>query len=268
MSFWDLTRPEPLRQNRWFLAGSAVGEISTTPIAYSLKECQKPSFSIKVTEHTLGNDIYRYPGIKSWKPIQIKLLSTSERNEGNHITSAEWINGFDKSLVTPSKEKIKQSLSIYQVDENGIIIEIWKLYNAMFTEVNFGNLTYESDNFVEITCTIVYDYAELSVNGDFTYDTIKVDNVYLTSSTTNGVTTTLGKYNYDEITGYSFDNKDLTRQPPFKVNGRDLVATKYIGINQDLIKDSNTEATRQTKEATYTEPPSGVNRSTYKHKKP
>ena len=46
-------------------------------------------------------------------------------------------------------------------DNNTSIVEgEWKLINAFFTSVNFGDHSYDSEDMVEISLTVRYDWAE------------------------------------------------------------------------------------------------------------
>ena len=44
----------------------------------------------------------------------------------------------------------------------GQVIETWTLYNAWVQDVNFGSLSYDSDELVEISVKFRYDYADFS----------------------------------------------------------------------------------------------------------
>ncbi len=75
--FWNNLKNyhEPLRQNRWFIF------FGNTEIKFSLKEVQKPEYSIGFTEHRLLTQAFKLPNYLKWKPINIKLLSTVGQKE-------------------------------------------------------------------------------------------------------------------------------------------------------------------------------------------
>ncbi len=51
------------------------------------------------------------------------------------------------------------NVRIEQIDSVGTIIEAWELKNAWVKEVKYGELSYESDDMINIDMTIRYDYA-------------------------------------------------------------------------------------------------------------
>ncbi len=168
MAFWDHDRrinradaTEPLRQNRWYLS-----IFNLEGCTYALKECQKPSYTIKVTEHTLLNKVFRYPGIMSWKPIQAKIVSTAAETP-DLFSSYQMYRDIlfnNKSFAFSKKDLVPSvPIEITQVDELGVAIERWILTNGFISDVNFGNLTYDNESFVEISFTIQYDHAKLEV---------------------------------------------------------------------------------------------------------
>ena len=66
---------------------------------------------------------------------------------------------------TVSKEKAVTkglgNVTINQIDAEGNVIEQWTLINAFVSNVEFGQLSYASEDLVEISVTVVYDYAKL-----------------------------------------------------------------------------------------------------------
>ena len=58
---------------------------------------------------------------------------------------------------------------ISQLDSNGKEIEIWTLKQAWLKDVKFGELSYESDDLIEISLTLRYDWATCEINGEVFY---------------------------------------------------------------------------------------------------
>ena len=169
MAFWtDSSIPEPLRQNRWYIAFSSNG---LNNYRYALKECQKPSYEISVTEHKLLTQTFKYPGVLKWKPIEVKMVSTAS---GSNISGSAYdlfntayLSGYhDSSYGHQEINKLfsleNNGLEIIQINENGNRIEKWTLHNAFISNLNHGTLSYENDGFVDISFTIQYDWAELT----------------------------------------------------------------------------------------------------------
>ena len=56
-------------------------------------------------------------------------------------------------------------VKIWQLDPCGRALEEWQLHGAWIKEANFGKLSYDNNDFVEIELTISYDWAVVAVGG-------------------------------------------------------------------------------------------------------
>ena len=70
-----------------------------------------------------------------------------------------------------TKKKAVDALKSFRIrqfstDANNVVEE-WELKNAFITNVDFGELSYESDDLTNVTLTVRYDWAELKT-GDGT----------------------------------------------------------------------------------------------------
>jgi len=75
-------------------------------------------------------------------------------------------------LISMAKGKSQTALGavvISQLDSNGKEIEIWTLKQAWLKDVKFGELSYESDDLIEISLTLRYDWATCEINGEVFY---------------------------------------------------------------------------------------------------
>ncbi len=75
------------------------------------------------------------------------------------------------AIVTTSKSKALAALGggvvIAQIDPEGRAVEEWTLKNAWISSVSFGDtLDYTSDEATELSITIKYDWAEMTVFGE------------------------------------------------------------------------------------------------------
>jgi hypothetical protein len=193
MAFWnDQNTPEPLRSHRWYV--QFTGELRD--IKFALKECKKPEYEVNITEHKLLNHYIRLPGILKWKPITIKFasirdISNYNKNASSLIYAATKKGGYSNpgSFLHGALSKYsmhdaleKGTLNILQVDAEGKSIEIWSLYNAIITSVNFGSLNYENEDIVNIECTINYDHADLNATSKLSNSNLNTDNSSGTSN--------------------------------------------------------------------------------------
>lgn len=190
MSFWSNTNnPEPLRQFRWYIIFGEIGrnppdlDFNLDSHFYALKECSKPSYKADVSSHVLLNHTFNFPKNIVWSPVKVKMASVVDEKNLSLGAIFEYLlrtGGY----ITPDKEeninKLSkggfsfQQITIVQIDEEKNPIETWYMYNCMITNVNYGNLSYNSEDIVEIDFDIIYDYAVLEPNG---YIRKKLDNV-------------------------------------------------------------------------------------------
>ena len=126
------------------------------------------------------------------------------------------------------------TIKIMELDENGLVIETWDLYNPLISKVSFGELSYENENLVEISCEISYDWAQLSpYNKSPNKDKYKGQ----LSEVQNKLTASIDKQLTKASLGSSIDPiTKLPRVIPF-VNNQDGTPI-YIDVNdyQNLAK--------------------------------
>jgi len=173
---------EPKRQSRFILSMDSV------PV-WVVKRVTKPSLSITEAGHQFLNHTFYYPGKLDWAPIDVTLVdpidpdmaqtflniikragynppTTREAAESHIITK----NGFRPSIG--GQISIKQITDGYGPGHKGVLEE-WVIYNPFITSVQYGDLSYDSDELVQISVTMRYDYADLVfTRGDGTVDAL------------------------------------------------------------------------------------------------
>tara|TARA_Y100000310_G_scaffold344766_1_gene459341 strand:+ start:90 stop:647 length:558 start_codon:yes stop_codon:yes gene_type:complete len=171
MAFWT-SRTDPKRKFNFQVAVVANGKIQN----YFAKTATKPSFTIAAGEHNYLNHTFYYPGRLTWNDCTVTFVDPGKSVEAGGAgdsTSAALVDllknmGYnppssENDLSTISKSKAVSALGrveITQLDDNGEALDEWVLINAWVSEVNFGDLDYASDDLVEISCTIKYDFAK------------------------------------------------------------------------------------------------------------
>lgn len=154
---------------------SGLGNNNTTPAAMALYEM---IFGISRTIKGEYKFFPKYGGgnLKQTFDEELGKITEQEENNANPTTAnPEQRNAWlaQKKELTPNitLEKIYKSMpsmNIFQVNPEGKIIENWTLSVPMITDINWGQLSYENDGFVDIEFKIQYWYAEL--NTYFQYD--------------------------------------------------------------------------------------------------
>ena len=169
---------QPKQKNRFLLL------VGGAPV-YTVRTVTKPSAEVETKQYRMVNHYYNYPGLVKWNPIEVTLVDGSGvRMNNNELATAEemWrmlmFSGYAtpdmnktsnyraKDLSTPEKASMidrsaHKEITIAHLDPNGnSTIEHWTLVNPMITKFSWGSLDYGSDELVEYSFTITYDWAK------------------------------------------------------------------------------------------------------------
>lgn len=177
--FWNQASIEPKRQFRWLLYIAGMPQ-------FIVKNVKKPSFSVSETQHDFLNYKFYYPGRVEWSTIDVTIVDpvqpdstaslvkvleaagyvlpdkfTSQANEPRTISKKAFVDGLGGQI-----QLVQFGANTGAQQEN--VLEKWTLNNPFLTNVDFGNLDYSSDELVDISMTIRYDWAtlELPERGD------------------------------------------------------------------------------------------------------
>jgi len=170
--FWANSTLEPKRKHRFLLFFNNVDLPQ-----YVIKSTDKPSFSINTTTHNYFGHQFHYPGQVVWEPINVTLVDPISPDSSTALNEILRKSGYgtpdeatgDKSILpTVSKANAVSALGgkviIRQYDVEGLNtepVESWELWNPWIESVNYGSLDYESDEMLEISLTIRFDWAKL-----------------------------------------------------------------------------------------------------------
>jgi hypothetical protein len=160
--FWNSTTVDPKRSYRWILV---LNQIPT----YVIKTSGKPQFQIESVQHQFVAHTFHYPGRIQWQELQVSLVDPVFPDASAIVVKTLQASGYalpgtqEDAKRSFSKKDAVQALgvpSIQQIDAKGNAIEKWTLYNAWLSQVNFGELSYENDQMVNIQLTFRYDWAQ------------------------------------------------------------------------------------------------------------
>ncbi len=196
MAWWTSDKVEIKQQSKFIVM------FSETFFLPNVVSVTKPSFTTNISEHQLINHVFKYPGILKWNTVKIdfvdmnanggqfdtaEFLSQMLNNSGystpdvprhklasSHpsgstistmIKSSTIANSFGSGIdgrFKHAKVGGTGTVKIVQITPNAEAIETWTLYNPIINSIQFGNLSYDSDEAVQYTMDIDYDYAKLS----------------------------------------------------------------------------------------------------------
>ena len=163
MAFWTQVSSSPTRNYRFLIQADGPGELKGN--WYWAKSISKPSYEISNNTYQIGNHNIKYPGTLTWSDVSLKMVDTGTKTKELYDNlSAMGYEVPDANNAAPGiRKNADTSLSqflILQLNDKGETIEKWTLMNAFVTSADFGSLSYDSDDLVEINITIAYDYAK------------------------------------------------------------------------------------------------------------
>jgi hypothetical protein len=175
MAFWSDAGLEPKRKHKFLMF---VGDLP----AILVKSTNKPNMEITVGEHKFLGNSYKFPGGVKWNDVTVTFVDTENdqivqkimqfmNDAGNQspVRKGAALQGGSAGatpLTLIDKSGAVSSLSggviFQQIDEMGLVVEQWQLWNAWISKVDMGDVSYDNDNQLsEYKLTIVYDWAEL-----------------------------------------------------------------------------------------------------------
>tara|TARA_R100000152_G_C6774679_1_gene202603 strand:+ start:589 stop:1131 length:543 start_codon:yes stop_codon:yes gene_type:complete len=171
--FWSQASVEPKRSFRWYMTLAGQSEQLET---YAIKTVKKPSFTVSEVPHQFVAHTFYYPGRVTWNTVDVTFVDPVVPDQSLAITNMFVKAGYrvpkneQIALSSFSKERFVVAVGtpvITQIDADGSTIEEWSLANCFFTNIDYGQLDYGSEDLVINSVTLRYDYATLDVaNGN------------------------------------------------------------------------------------------------------
>jgi hypothetical protein len=182
MSFWSDVNFEPKRQFRFKVLFTPVkGE----ELSFLAKAVDRPSYTVGSTSHAFFNHTFHFPGRVTWNTISLTLVDAVSPDASRTLmdyladigyadpsSTASEPNSQDGQTIT--RQTATKSLGTIKIVEYGtdersgskaIAHGTWELKNAFITDAAFGSLSYDSEELVDITLTLQYDWATYSKGG-------------------------------------------------------------------------------------------------------
>jgi hypothetical protein len=179
MAFWTQDygagTKDPKRKYRFKVK---ISQIDNNGCIWWAKTVTKPNYEITESEHTFLTHKFYYPGRVSWGEVEMVLvdpvspgavadLNAMIQAQGYHIPGEDLAEA--EAFQTMSKAAGADSLGvveIQQLDAEGTPIETWTLKNPFIKGVKYGDLDYSSDDLLEVTLTLRYDWATCVIGAD------------------------------------------------------------------------------------------------------
>ena len=148
------TAYEPKLKNRFIL------DIDGVP-AYVIKSSGRPQITFEPVELRHMNVSRWVAGKGVWQPITMTLYDPVVPSAAQAVM--EWIRLSHESVTGRDgySDFYKKDITINTLGPVGDKVEEWKLKGSFISDANFGELSFEAVEPVEIELTIQYDYAIL-----------------------------------------------------------------------------------------------------------
>ena len=180
MSFWTDPSLEPKRGFKFTL--SIAGGASSPAVAipkFLIKKVSKPSFTISESEHKFLNHSFWYPGKVAWNEVAFTVVDVIGESDGTAKLMQMFENAGYRApenldaggaLQTISKKRSVAALGdviIEQLNSEGETVDKWRLKNAWFKDVKFGDLDYDTEDMLNVEVSLRYDYAVYKGGAEF-----------------------------------------------------------------------------------------------------
>ena len=133
----------------------------------------------KMLKHTGYDFPTNKEGVIGCSGDNLRKLSTPEK-------ASTIANGFGTGLYQDAdfepagvgNRTNRQAVKIYSLGPDGVTVEKWTLHNPQIKAINWGDLAYDSDEFVEYSIDIAYDWAEHDKSNGGNLDPVVLGNQY------------------------------------------------------------------------------------------
>lgn len=159
MAIWnDLTIKdyEPKTQNRFVFS---FGEQDIP--SYLVKSGQRPNVTSTRKEIDYINTRRYVAGKYTWEPMDITFQDPIVPSGAQKVVEWFRLHYEFQAGVAGYASTYKRDVLLKLLGPDGTVVEQWKLKGAFIESANFNELDYSTDDLVDITATLSFDYAVL-----------------------------------------------------------------------------------------------------------
>jgi hypothetical protein len=172
--FWHQRQLQPKRKFRWI---ATVGD-GETVYSYVVKKVAKPTWNSANKEHKILGHTFNFPGPVTWDTVDLTIVdlagdkdSPERGNAAVYLQNLIYASGYqfptslDNASLGVTKARAASALGglgVQQLDAEGFLLEEYTFHNPWIEKVDFGGeFDYESDDFVDVTLTVRFDWAKI-----------------------------------------------------------------------------------------------------------
>jgi len=157
---------EPKRKNRWILKFDRVPNktgAATEDLAIDILTASRPSISFDPIEIHRINEKFNFAGTPSWEAMTCSFYDFDKGTDSATQVLYSWLTSIYNPLTGGQGYAIvyKTNATLVMLGPDGKIIEVWDLFGAFPTLVNFQDLSYDGADAAMVECSFKYDYAVL-----------------------------------------------------------------------------------------------------------
>jgi hypothetical protein len=165
--FWSSPTTEPKRKYRFTF------DVAGLPV-WTITKVGRPSFTVTETNHVFYNHRFSYPGRVEWDPVSFTIVDPINPDAAGILMKMLYAAGYefpDKqfggngynfgSINKVDSVDALNPVTITAFDGEGVSVEKWTLKNAFITKVDMGEYEYNSQDMVNSSITLRYDWATL-----------------------------------------------------------------------------------------------------------
>ena len=129
--------------------------------AYLVKTMQRPTLEQEIVPLEHMNTTRYVKGKSRWQPIDITLYDPIVPSAAQQVM--EWVRLHHESVTGRDgySDFYKKSITFNLLGPVGDVVEEWELKGCFISNATFGDMAFESNDPVEITLSLSYDYAIL-----------------------------------------------------------------------------------------------------------
>lgn len=129
--------------------------------AWLIRASGKPSISIEKKTIDYMNIKRYFAGKAEWQEIDITLYDPVVPSAAQAVM--EWVRLHHESLTGRDGyvDFYKKEIDLYGIGPVGDLVEKWRLYGTQIVSAKFGDYDFTSDDPVEVSLTLAYDWAVL-----------------------------------------------------------------------------------------------------------
>jgi len=158
---------EPKRANRFILKFDSIPGGGEEELAISILSASRPTLGLGNTAVNRMNEQFKFATNPTWEDISLTFYDFDKGKD----SAAQILWKWARSVYDPVTGAMgfagqyKTNATLVVLSPDGTITETWDLFGCYPSNVNFNEVNYSNYDALQVTVTLVYDYAILQEDG-------------------------------------------------------------------------------------------------------